>query len=64
MTTFTSVGLAVLGLSFMAMSFIATGVRGAFVRRGPIRPPTNTERAIISLVGLAALIKGLRMLLA
>jgi hypothetical protein len=62
MNTFTSVGLAVLGVFFMVMAFVAMGVRGAFSRRGPGRPPTKTERTIFFLVGLAALIKGFRML--
>jgi hypothetical protein len=60
--TFTAIGLAILGLFFMVMSFIATGVRGAFSHQGPSRPPTKTERVICFLVGLAAFIKGLRML--
>jgi hypothetical protein len=59
---FTAIGLALLGLLFMVVSFVATGVRGAFSRRGPSRPPTQTERVIFFLVGLAAFIKGLRML--
>jgi hypothetical protein len=60
--TFTAIGLALLGLLFMAMSFLATGLRGALSRQGLSRPPTKTERTIFFLVGLAALIKGLRML--
>jgi hypothetical protein len=60
---FTSIALAGLGLFFMVMSFIATGVRGVFVRRGPGTPPTKTQRVIFFVVGLAALIKGLLMLL-
>jgi hypothetical protein len=58
---FTSIGLAALGLFFIVMSFIATGVRGAFSRQPGI-PPTRTHRVIFFLVGVAAFVKGLRML--
>ena len=62
MNTFAAISLAVLGAFFVGTSFIATGVRGALLRQGPSRPPTKTERVIFFLVGVAALIKGLRML--
>jgi len=61
-TMFIGIGLTTLGLFFMVVSFIATGFRGAFARRGTGTPPTTVQRVIFFLVGLSALIKGLRML--
>lgn len=58
----TGIVLAILGLFFIAMSIFATGVRGALSRQ-PSIPPTRTHRVIFFLVGVAAFVKGLRMLL-
>jgi hypothetical protein len=56
---FKDVALVVLGLFFMIASFFAKEVRGAFSKL-PGPPPTYAQRAIFFLVGLVALIKGLR----
>ena len=50
-----------LGLFFMIMSFVATEVRGPFSKL-PGPPPSMSQRVIFFLVGVAACVKGLQML--
>ena len=55
------VAIAMLGVSFMLLSVVATGMRGAF-SRGPSHPIPPLVRAVILAIGALLLVKGVRLL--
>jgi hypothetical protein len=59
---YTKVGLVVIGLLFVVLSFRAQGIRGAMASRERTAPLQSYHRLIFGFVGLAAVAEGLHFL--
>jgi hypothetical protein len=59
----TNIVMIALGVLFVIMAFLATGMRGAFGRSGPTSPLTLTGRVILFATGVLLVGTGVHRLL-